>query len=159
MRKDKLNYYLDIALAVSERSTCMRRQYGCVIVKDDRIVSTGYNGSPRGYVNCIDVMECKREKLNIPRGERYEMCQAVHAEANAIIHASYQDLIESTVYIAGKIVIRNKYNNDLLFKNTYDTPPCSMCNLLIKNAKVNNVVYRKSQDEIVVFPPSDLPEY
>ena len=88
MRKDKINYYLDIAKVVSERSTCLRRHYGCVIVKNDEIIATGYNGAPRKRKNCEELGYCYREKLNIPRGERYELCRSVHAEQNAIISAA-----------------------------------------------------------------------
>ena len=87
-RISKENYYLDIAQTVAERSTCLRRKFGAIIVKDDVIVSTGYNGAPRGRKNCNEINFCIREKLNIPRGERYEMCRSVHAEANAIIAAA-----------------------------------------------------------------------
>ena len=86
MRIDKINYYLDIAETVIERSTCLRRNYGAIIVKNDQIISTGYNGAPRGRKNCSDLGFCMREKLNVPRGERYEMCRSLHAEANAIIN-------------------------------------------------------------------------
>ena len=87
-RRDKINYYLDIAETVSKRSTCLRRIYGAVIVKNDEIISTGYVGAPRGRKNCSDLNYCLREKMAIPRGERYELCRSVHAEANAIISAS-----------------------------------------------------------------------
>ena len=82
-RKNKKNYYLDIAEATISRSTCLRRQYGAIIVKNDEIISTGYNGAPRGRKNCCDLGSCKREAMQVPRGERYELCRSVHAEANA----------------------------------------------------------------------------
>lgn len=100
-RRDKINYYLDLAEVVSQRCTCLRRHYGAVIVKNDEVVSTGYVGAPRGRVNCTDVGECIREKLNIARGERYELCRSFHAEANAIISASRQELLESSLYLVG----------------------------------------------------------
>ena len=84
-RRDKVNYYLDMAQVALERGTCLRRNFGAVIVKNDTIVSTGYTGAPRGRENCIDIGACFREKMNIPRGTRYELCRSVHAEANAII--------------------------------------------------------------------------
>ena len=87
-RVSKINYYLDIAETVSERSTCLRKRYGAIIVKNDVIVSTGYNGAPRGRKNCSDIGSCMRDTLNIPRGERYELCRSIHAEANAIIAAA-----------------------------------------------------------------------
>ena len=87
-RRDKINYYLDIAETVLERGTCLRRNFGALIVKNDQIISTGYVGAPRGRYNCCDLGTCAREELNVPRGERYELCRSVHAEANAIIHAA-----------------------------------------------------------------------
>ncbi len=103
-RTDKQNYYLDIADAVLERSTCLRRKYGAIIVRNDEIISTGYNGAPRGRKNCSDLGGCMREKLGIPSGQRYELCRSVHAEANAIISAPRRDMIGN----AGieKVVIR-----------------------------------------------------
>ena len=95
MRRDKVNYYLDLAEIVSQRGTCLRRRYGAVIVKNDEVVSTGYVGSPRGRKNCTDLGFCIRQKLQIPRGERYELCRSVHAEANAIISASRDQMIGS----------------------------------------------------------------
>ena len=100
-RKDKNNYYLDIAEAVSRRGTCLRKLYGAVIVKNDEIISTGYVGAPRGRKNCSDLNYCVRAKLAIPRGERYELCRSVHAECNAIISASREAMIDSTLYLVG----------------------------------------------------------
>ena len=87
-RRDKINYYLDLAEIVGQRGTCLRRHYGAVIVKNDEVISTGYVGAPRGRKNCSDLGVCIRQKMNVPRGERYELCRSVHAEANAIISAS-----------------------------------------------------------------------
>ena len=87
-RISKENYYLDIAETVLERATCLRRVYGAIIVKNDEIISTGYNGAPRGRRNCVDMGFCTREAMQVPRGQRYELCRSVHAEANAIISAS-----------------------------------------------------------------------
>ena len=101
-RRDKHNYYLDIATTVLERGTCLRRNYGSIIVKNDEIISTGYTGAPRGRKNCMDLGVCRREQLQVPRGERYELCRSVHSEANAIISASRRDMIGSTLYLAGK---------------------------------------------------------
>ena len=100
-RRDKVNYYLDLAESVSQRGTCLRRNYGAVIVKNDEVISTGYVGAPRGRKNCSDVGKCIREELNIPRGERYELCRSVHAEANAIISASRDKMLGSSIYLAG----------------------------------------------------------
>ena len=102
VRRDRHNYYLDIAEATLERGTCLRRNFGAIIVKNDEIISTGYVGSPRGRKNCCDLKYCMREKLNIPRGERYELCRSVHAEQNAIISASRRDMIDATLYLVGK---------------------------------------------------------
>ncbi len=99
-RISKENYYLDIAETVLERATCLRRVYGAIIVKNDEIISTGYNGAPRGRANCVDMGYCSREALRVPRGERYELCRSVHAEANAIISAARRDLLGATLYMA-----------------------------------------------------------
>lgn len=101
-RKSKENYYLDIADAVLQRSTCLRRMYGAIIVRNDEIISTGYNGAPRGRINCTDAGRCARVEMKIPSGERYELCRSVHAEANAIISASRRDMIGSTLYLVGR---------------------------------------------------------
>ena len=98
-RRDKINYYLDIAETVSERGTCIRRNFGAIIVKHDEIISTGYVGAPRGRKNCCDLNYCTRERLNIPKGERYELCRSVHAEANAIISAARNDMIGADLYL------------------------------------------------------------
>lgn len=129
MRPTKDDYYLGIAEAVAKRSTCLRRQYGAVIVKDDVIVSTGYNGSPRNVDNCCDVGSCWREQHNIPHGERYEMCQAVHAEANAIINANRADMNGATLYLVG---LENG-------KRIEKAEPCLLCRKLIRNAQIRRV--------------------
>lgn len=137
-RRDKINYYLDIAETVAERGTCLRRNYGAIIVKNDQIVSTGYNGAPRGRKNCCDLGECMRQKMNIPRGERYEMCRAVHAEANAIIHASRLDMMGSTLYLSG----RERDTGDYV----ENARPCGMCKRTIMNSGISNVIVRLSKD-------------
>ena len=129
MRISKAEYYLGIAKAVSMRSTCLRRQYGAVIVKDDEIISTGYNGSPRGSQNCCDTRECYREANNIPHGEQYEKCVAVHAEANAIISAARKDMIEATLYLYGR-----EGNKEI------KAEPCLMCQRLIQNAGISKII-------------------
>ena len=108
-RLEKENYYLDIAETVLERGTCLRRNFGAIIVNNDQIVSTGYVGAPRGRKNCCDLGFCLREKNNIPRGERYELCRSVHAEANAIIHAPREQMIGATLYLAGKEMKTGNY--------------------------------------------------
>lgn len=129
MRPTKDTYFLGIAEAVAKRSTCIRRQYGAVIVKDDVIVSTGYNGSPRNVDNCCDVGSCWREAHNIPHGERYEMCQAVHAEANAIINANRADMNGATLYLVG-LEDGKRIDN---------AEPCLLCRKLIRNAQIRRV--------------------
>ena len=98
-RINKENYYLDIAQTVLERGTCLRRNFGAIIVNNDQIISSGYTGAPRGRKNCMDIGKCTREVLQIPRGERYELCRSVHAEANAIIHAARNDMLGATLYL------------------------------------------------------------
>ena len=137
-RIDKENYYLDIAETVLERSTCLRRCYGAIIVKNDEIVSTGYNGAPRGRKNCMDLGYCAREALNIPSGERYELCRSVHAEMNAIISAARRDTLGSTLYLAGR-----QASGELLRHAT----SCSMCRRLIINAGIDRVVIRTGELE------------
>ena len=132
LRPDKEHYYLDLALDVAKRSTCLRRKYGAVIVKDDRIISTGYNGAPRGRENCCDRGVCLREELKVPSGQRYELCRSVHAEANAIIHANYTDMIGGTLYLAGCDAMSNA--------PLPISEPCSMCKRMIINAQIDRVV-------------------
>lgn len=143
-RVSKHNYYLDIAQTVAERSTCLRKRYGAIIVKNDIIVSTGYNGAPRGRKNCTDIGECTRDKLNIPRGERYEMCRSVHAEANAIIAASREQMLGATLYMA---CMEGK-SDDLVG----DTCSCMMCKRLIINAGIEKVIIRTTASEYKVVP-------
>ena len=133
-RIDKTNYYLDIAGTVLERSTCMRRHYGAIIVQDDEIVSSGYNGAPRGRRNCGDLGYCAREALNIPSGERYELCRSVHAEANAIISAPRREVLGATLYM----VCRDPETGALIPNST----SCSMCRRLIINAGISQVIIR-----------------
>ena len=141
-RMSKENYYLDIADAVLERSTCLRRKYGALIVRNDEIISTGYNGAPRGRKNCSDLGRCTREELQIPSGQRYELCRSVHAEANAIISAARQDMIGATLYLAG----RDAKTGELL----HDTTSCSMCRRQIINAGIRKVVARIGESDFTV---------
>ena len=129
-RPDKTAYYLGIAEAVARRSTCLRRQYGAIIVKNDRIVATGYNGAARNDVNCCDVGTCYRAENGIPHGEQYEKCQAVHAEMNAIINGNPADMYGATLYLVG-----------LEDGKRIEKPqPCMMCERHIKNAQIRMVV-------------------
>jgi len=141
-RKDKTNYYLDIADTVSRRSTCIRRQYGAIIVRNDEIISTGYNGAPRGRKNCLDLAFCERERQNIPSGQRYELCRSVHAEANAIISAARRDILGSTLYLVGR-----QYGTGALLS---DTTSCAMCKKLIINAGIVKMIARTGEETYTV---------
>ena len=146
-RISKANYYLDIAQTVLERATCLRRVYGAIIVKNDEIISTGYNGAPRGRANCVDLGYCSREAMQVPRGERYELCRSVHAEMNAIISAARRDTLGSTLYLAG----REAKTGELL----HDATSCSMCRRLIINAGIERVVIRNTETEYSVVHVED----
>ena len=150
-RRDKNNYYLDIAETVLERGTCIRRNYGSIIVNNDEIISTGYTGAPRGRKNCIDLNTCIREKLNVPRGTHYELCRSVHSEANAIISASRKDMIGATLYLVGKDAKSREY--------VRDANSCSMCKRLIINAGIKTVVIRDSKDEHRIIDVQSWIEY
>jgi dCMP deaminase len=148
MRKKKLRpdwneYFINIAKAVGTRATCLRRKYGTVITKDNIIVSTGYNGAPAGMKDCLQVGQCTRQELQIPHGERYELCHSVHAEANAIIRASADELKGATIYIAGVDDTDTECASE----------PCMMCKRLILNARVAQVVYSNGRNGIVVIDP------
>ena len=146
-RVTKQNYYLDIAQTVSERSTCLRKSYGAIIVKNDSIISTGYNGAPRGRKNCSDLGNCMRNKLGIPRGERYELCRSVHAEANAIIAAPRDQMLDATLYM----VCINSETGEL----ESGTCSCMMCKRLIINAGISKVVVRDTKEEFREINVSD----
>ena len=137
-RVSKHNYYLDIAQTVAERSTCLRKMFGAIIVKNDSIVSTGYNGAPRGRKNCSDLQSCMRDKLNIPRGERYELCRSVHAEANAIIAAPREQMLGATLYM----VCVNSKTGDL----EPGTSCCMMCKRQVINAGISRVIVRDDKE-------------
>ena len=146
-RRDKVNYYLDLAEAVSQRGTCLRKLYGAVIVKNDEVISTGYVGAPRGRQNCSDLGTCLRTQLGIPRGERYELCRSVHAEANCIISAPRSATLGATLYLAG----RDAKTGELL----PDATSCSMCRRLIINAGIQRVVIRRTPDQYAVVHVED----
>ena len=145
MSKDK--YYLNIADAVLDRSTCLRRKYGAIIVKNDEILSTGYNGAPRGRVNCSELGYCNREQLRIPSGQRYELCRSVHAEANAIISAARSEALGATLYMA----CVEPDTGALIPGST----SCSMCRRLIINAGIARVVIRDTRTEYRVVEVAD----
>ena len=149
-RVSKENYYLDIAETVIGRSTCLRRRYGAIIVKNDEIISTGYNGAPRGRRNCVDLGYCAREAMRVPRGERYELCRSVHAEANAIISAARSETLGATLYMA----CVDPDTGALIPGST----SCSMCRRLIINAGIRRVVIRDTPTEYRVVEVSDWVE-
>ena len=146
-RKDKENYYLDIADTVLIRSTCLRRKYGAIIVLNDEIIATGYNGAPRGRKNCHDIGECLRASMEIPSGERYELCRSVHAEANAIISAARRDMLGATLYLTGRYADNNEYLDD--------TTSCTMCRRLIINSGIAKIVCRTNPTEFTVTTTRD----
>jgi len=146
-RISKENYYLDIAQTVLERATCLRRVYGAIIVKNDEIISTGYNGAPRGRRNCVDMGFCTREALKVPRGERYELCRSVHAEANAIISASRRNMAGGPLYLVG----RNAQPGEILSA----APSCPMCRRHIINAGLERVVIRQTPEKFEVVRVQD----
>ncbi|MGI6054881.1 MAG: deoxycytidylate deaminase [Clostridium sp.] len=146
-RRDKVNYYLDLAEMVSQRSTCLRKHYGAVIVNNDEVVSTGYVGAPRGRRNCSDIGRCIREELHVPRGERYELCRSVHAEANAIISASRERMIGSSLYLTGVDARTGEY--------VENSSSCSMCKRMIINAGISRVYIRDTKNDYRVVEVED----
>jgi dCMP deaminase len=142
-RRDKHNYYLDIAETVLIRGTCLRRNFGAIIVKNDEIVATGYTGAPRRRKNCIDIGHCRREEMKVPRGQRYELCRSVHAEANCIISAARKDMIGGTMYLVGK----NAEDNSLV----PDASSCAMCKRLIINAGIDKIIIRNTKNDYTVI--------
>ena len=139
-------YFLDIAKAVGRRSTCLRRRYGAIIVKDKIIISTGYNGAPRGEANCIDTGMCERERLHVPKGQNYELCVAVHAEQNAIINGDPDKMHGATAYIVG-------YNADGTLASG---KPCLLCRRMLRNAMLAKVIYLETDGSIVETTPEEI---
>ena len=146
-RRDKHNYYLDIAETVLERGTCLRRNYGSIIVKNDEIISTGYTGAPRGRRNCSDLNTCVRDKLNVPRGTQYELCRSVHSEANAIISASRRDMLGAVLYLVG----RDSKTGQLV----ENANSCTMCKRMIINAGIDKVIIRDPKDKYRIIEVND----
>ena len=146
-RVDKINYYLDIAQTVAARGTCLRRNFGAIIVKNDEIISTGYNGAPRGRKNCVDMGFCTREAMQVPRGERYELCRSVHAEANAIISASRKEMLGATLYLVGRDARTGEY--------VQNASSCSMCKRMVINAGIARVVIRDTRTQYRVVEVAD----
>ena len=152
-RIDKVNYYLEIADTVLKRGTCLRRNYGAVIVKNDEIISTGYTGAPRGRTNCIDLGYCAREKLNIKSGEKYELCRSVHAEQNAVISAARKDTLGSTMYMVGRYAKTGELVDYI--------DSCSMCKRVVINAGIDKVIVKdkSSNDGYRVINVQDWIDY
>ncbi len=146
LRPDWNEYFLDIAKAVGRRATCLRRRYGAIIVKDKIIISTGYNGAPRGEANCIDTGICERERLKVPKGQNYELCVAVHAEQNAIINADPVKMEGASIYVVG-------YNADGTLASG---KPCLLCRRMLRNARLSQVIYYETDGSIVVCRPEDI---
>ena len=147
-RPTKDQYYLNIAREVARRSTCLRRHFGAIIVKNDQIISTGYGGAPRGTENCTDLGECPRLRANIPRGERYELCRGVHAEMNAIIHASRQDMLGAVMYLTGLEACDDSV--------VVGARPCRMCTRMIINAGISGVVVLEPDDKFTTYDVDDF---
>jgi dCMP deaminase len=145
-RTGKDDYYLGIADSVLRRSTCLRRKYGAIIVKADEIISTGYNGAPRGRANCSDLGFCTREHLNIPPGERYELCRSVHAEQNAIISCSRRDMLGATLYLVGR---------DAKTAQIIGAAPCTLCRRFILNAGIAQLISRTEDGGVARVSISD----
>lgn len=134
-RLDKINYYLDIAETVSKRGTCLRKNFGCIIVKNDEIISTGYSGAPRGRINCIDLGYCtKKQKFPDIHHGGYDACRSVHAEQNAMLSASRKDMIGATMYLVGKRADTGEYEPG--------ANSCQMCRKLIINAGIKEIIIR-----------------
>ncbi len=152
-RPSKTDYYLNIAKEVTQRGTCLRRNHGAVIVKDDQIISTGYTGAPRGSKNCCDTGKCIREELHIPSGERYELCRSVHAEQNAVINAARAgvSVTGGTIYL---------YSENVKDGTINDAKPCKMCKRVMINAGLKSIVARTkegyTEQEISSFKDDDL---
>ncbi|RDU22591.1 deoxycytidylate deaminase [Anaerosacchariphilus polymeriproducens] len=148
-RISKVNTYLNVAETFAYRSTCIKRKYGAVIVKDDTVISTGYNGSPRGLDNCCDIGRCPRIELDMHQGEGYGMCRAIHAEQNALLNCSREQMVGADLYLAGVNPSDNTVHN---------AKPCPLCARLIIQAGIENVIMRigEKEDEYLVIPAKDL---
>lgn len=147
-RIDKPNYYLDIAETVATRATCLRKKYGSVIVKNDQIIATGYNGAPRGRKNCSDLGYCTKKKL-LPdqRHGGYDACRSVHSEQNALISASREEMMGGTLYLVGYRTETHEYEKG--------AAPCMMCRKLMINAGLEKVIVRVNKEEFVVYDVKD----
>ena len=147
-RVDKINYYLDIAETISERGTCLRKNFGAIIVKNDEIIATGYTGAPRGRKNCIDLGFCTKKKI-FPdvRHSGYDACRSVHAEQNAMLSASRKDMIDSDLYLVGVRKDTGNYEEG--------ASPCQMCRKLIINSGIKHVYVRIDKSNYGVINVAD----
>lgn len=148
-RTSKINTYLNVAETFAYRSTCIKRKYGAVIVKDDAVVSTGYNGSPRGFENCCDIGKCPRIEKDLHQGQGYDICRAIHAEQNALLNCSREQTLGADLYLAGV----NPGDNSV-----HQAKPCPLCARMIIQAGIRNVIMRtgEGEDEYVVTPANEL---
>jgi dCMP deaminase len=147
-RVSKDEYYLGIAKEVAQRSTCFRRSIGALIIRDDQIISTGYAGAPRKTKDSFEHGGCLRDRLNIPHGQRYELCRSVHAEQNAIINAARAgvSLLGGDMYIHGSIYGKEAPINAF---------PCFICKKMIINAGINRVICSSEDGKINIHRVSD----
>ena len=151
-RISKIDTYLNCAETFAYRSTCKKRKYGAVIVKDDVVISTGYNGSPRGFENCCDIGKCPRMERDMHQDEGYGICRGIHAEANALLNCSSQQTIGADLYLS-RI---NPQNNSI-----HKAKPCPLCARSIIQAGINNVILRVGEgaDNYIVIPAKELEWY
>lgn len=151
-RISKINMYLNCAENFAYRSTCLKRKYGAVIVKDDVVISTGYNGSPRGYENCCDRGNCVRIKNNMHQGDGYGLCRAVHAEENALLNCSRNQTLGATLFLTGI----NPSDNSI-----HEAKPCPICARSIIQSGIKEVVLRtgEGEDDFITVLPSNLEWY
>lgn len=148
-RVSMIDTYLNCAEVFAYRSTCIKRKYGAVIVKDDAVISTGYNGAPRGKQNCCDIGHCPRKVLNLHQGQGYDICRAIHAEANALLNCSREQTINADLYLVGI----NPEDNSI-----HEAKPCPLCSRMIIQAGIRNVYLRigSGADEYKTVSADDL---
>ena len=146
---EDIDMYLNCAENFAYRSTCIKRKYGAVIVKNDVVISTGYNGSPRGFENCCDIGKCPRVEKDMHQGEGYGICRAVHAEANALLNCSREQTIGVDLYLTGINPVDNSIHR---------AKPCPICVRTIIQAGINNVIMRQGEgaDNYIILPAKEL---
>ncbi|MDE6751885.1 MAG: cytidine deaminase [Eubacterium sp.] len=151
-RISKIDTYLNCAESFAYRSTCLKRKYGAVIVKDDAVISTGYNGSPRGFEDCCNIGKCPRMEKGLHQGEGYGICRAIHAEANALLNCSREQTMGADLYLAG-------VNPDDC--SVHKAKPCPLCARMIIQAGIENVILRVGNDENnhKIIPATELEWY